>query len=286
MGASLPSVTLGVLALAAGCAHKLPQLGTELVTTQRYGFELSTDIETALFGLDGEPLDQPAPPPTSLRWEGRLEQSAARRFRDGSQGDRVRFLEVTLDEAGAGPAPSDLSGLSVELRSFGDREILAIDSLDRIVGPGRQGDLMLGLWPALSPSAPELEPGQRVRHRGNLPFMLDNGMGIPLVLELDWTLEGEEACGPHRCWRLSFEGPVRGKGLDRSERWHARYRASGSASGAVLMEKEGLGLQRSELRLELELTTILSDPASQAPRGSIRQTWHQQVELHREEEAP
>jgi hypothetical protein len=266
--------------------HTGPRSSADPVEPLRYDFELSTRIETTLFGLDGEALDGPHPPPSTMRFEGQLEQSPARRFRDGSQGDRLRFIDVTLAQDGAEASPSDLSGLSVELRSFGDREILEIDNLDYIIGPGRHGDLLLGLWPALSPFVPDLEPGESTRQRSNLPFVLSDGMGMPVALDLDWTLAGAEACGADSCWRLVYRGPVQGKGRERNDRWLARFRLSGEAQGSLLVGQQDHGVRHSVIELELELLTILADPASQAPRGSIQQTWTQQVEITAEGTAP
>ncbi len=237
----------------------------------RYDFELVSIVETTLEAPHGsEPVAIHAQPQRSA-WSGRIEQSAERRFRDGSQGDRVRFLDVSLERGDAAPVPSSLSGLFAELRSFDDRQILAIGNLDELIGPDRHADLMLALWPALSPNTPELEPGQRARHRSNLPFMLASGMGMPISLDLEWELTGAVPCGDAECWQLRCEGPVGGRGLDRNDAWHARYRLSGQASGELLLGQLDNAVVDSQLTLELEIETILSDPDTQVPHASIRQ---------------
>ena len=285
MPSQLHALALVGSLLWAGCAHRPGRAAGQPEQPTAYNFELVNIIETTLLDVDGTEYAQ-LDAPTKLHWRGSLEQAPVRRFRDGSQGDRVRFGGVTMSEAGRPAQPSELSGLSVELRGFENREILAIDLLEHLVGQPRSADLMLALWPALSPRIPTLEPGQTVRERSNLPFMLDNGMGTPLALELDWTLDGPVSCAAGSCWRLSCTGPVRSRGLDRSELWYARYRISGQARGELLMTTQDNAIVRSELELEIELTTTLSDPATQLPRGVILQVQHQHATLERLAGAP
>jgi hypothetical protein len=245
----------------------------------RYEFEISNGIETQLLEPDGTSLPAPYLQPAELSWSGTLEQSVSRRFRDGSQGDRVRFIEVSRRSGAAPPQPSELSGKSVELRSFNSREILSISLLDRLVGEPRQADLSLALWPALSPQVPEIEPGERVEQRSNLPFMLDSGMGMPISLDLTWSVEGPLPCEAGSCWRFLYEGPVHGRGRDRSERWLARYQLSGNAQGELWLRKADNGIHSSVLELDFELRTTIADPATQVPRGLIVQHHRQRSTL-------
>ncbi len=285
MHSPLHATTIIGCLISVGCAHapRVPADGAEI--EQAYVFELTNTIQTTLLELDGSEYATLGDP-VDLTWTGQVRQAPVRRFRDGSQGDRVRFLDVTMRQGDAPPQPSELSGLSAELRGFQNREVLAIDLLDEISGKDRWADLMLSLWPALSPRIPDLEPGQSGRERSNLPYMLESGMGMPVVLDLDWTLSGPVPCGSASCWQLDYHGPVRGRGLDRAERWHARYRVSGQAQGTLLLAVTDNAIIDSRLELELELLTTFSDPATQAPRGMVRQVQHQRAQVLDRPEAP
>lgn len=271
-------VLLGA-SLALGCAHRTSTSGDEDEPPLSYAFEAHSTVESSLLAPDGSELAASLGDPMATRWSGELQQRPFRRFRDGSQGDWVQFLEVTIQHGDQPPAASGLSGLSVEVRSFSNREILAIDLLDHLVGGDRAADLMLPLWPALSPRVPELEPGQTVGSRTSLPFMLASGMGAPIALDLDWSLDGPEPCGTQSCWHLVYEGPVKARGLERSERWHARYRMEGQASGELWLLVDDNSIVDSQLELDLTIRTTLSDPATQVPRAILKQQHRQHARV-------
>jgi len=282
------SIHLAVLLLgfATGCLHQGATGQPAAEDSLHYTFDLTATTSSALRGPDGTEPTTSAGPAGQLVWSGTIQQAPTRRFRDGSQGAQIRFGEVSLSQGDGQAAPSDLSGLAVELRSFGNRDILAIDQLEHLVGEGLWGDQMLALWPALSPSVPELEPGESTRRRSSLPFTLEDGMGIPIALDLDWSLEGPVACGQVACWQLRYAGTASGRGLERTESWLARYRLSGQASGTLLMAVEDHTIVDSELTLALELEAKLFDPATQTPRGGILMDLHQHAKLTRIQEAP
>jgi len=282
---SSPHLAVLLLGFASGCVHQGATSQTAADNTLRYAFSVTATTGCTLRDPDGTEPATSTGPAGKLAWSGTIQQVPTRRFRDGSQGAQIRFGDVSLSQGDGQTVPSDLSGLSVELRSFGDRDILAIDQLEHLVGEGLWGDQMLALWPALSPSVPELEPGETTRRRSSLPFTLDSGMGMPIAFDLDWSLEGPVACGQTSCWQLRYAGPASGRGLERTESWLTKYRLSGQASGALLLAVEDHTIVESELTLALELETDLFDPATQTPRGSILMDLHQHAILTRTQEA-
>jgi hypothetical protein len=265
--------------LMLGCAHTGASSSDEPEAPLRYGFKAHSAVSSSLYAPDGSELAAGLGPELHTRWSGQLEQRPTRRFKDGSQGDQVQFLEVSMQRGDQPPFVSELSGLSVELRSFTNREVLEIDLLDHLVGGDRAADLMLPLWPALSPRVPDLDPGQSVRSRSNLPFMLASGMGAPIALDLHWTLEGPQPCGDLSCWHLVYEGPVMARGLERTERWHARYRMEGQASGELWLRVDDNSILDSQLTLDLTIRTTLSDPATQVPTAVLKQQHRQQARV-------
>jgi hypothetical protein len=273
------------LSLALGCAHT-GGTGVAPEAPLRYAFEASSSIATSLYAPDGTERAASFGDPARRHWSGELEQRPSRRFRDGSQGDWIRFMEVQVQRDEQAPRRSDLSGLSAELRSFETREILEIDQLDHLVGDGRDADLMLPLWQALSPRVPELEPGQSVRQRASLPFLLDTGMGAPIYLDLTWSLSGPQPCGAHSCWHLEYQGPVTGKGLERTALWHARYRIEGQAVGELMLRQEDNAIVDSQLSFDLTIRTTLSDLETQVPRAVLRQQHQQRARVRPAEATP
>ncbi len=280
--ASVKSTAGGaVLAMAsAGCLH--PRATAPTTAPLAFEFACETVIESELHDASGEPLTPLVLPRAELGWTGRIAQSPSRRFRDGSQGDLVRFGEVLLERRADGETTverSAVSGLGVELRTFESREILAISQLDPIVGEPLWADLMMALWPALSPRVPELEPGDTRRQRTGLPFMLDSGMGAPLAMDLSWSLEGPVPCAEGSCWHFTYQGPVSGRGADRSDQWHARYQLEGNASGDLLLHTADNSISHSALELELTWTASIADPASGRARGRAVQRQQQRCSL-------
>ena len=267
------------MATILGCAHTRPGSSTAVEPPLRYSFETTASATTALQEPDGTEIVASFGEPVRRRWTGDIEQSPARRFRDGSQGDLLRFLQVEVQHGDSAPEHSELSGKALELRTFASREILAIDLLDHLLGPSQGADLMLALWPALSPRVPDLKPGEQVRQRSNLPFTLANGMGSPISLDLEWSLDPAQPCEAGSCWRLTYEGPVRGRGLDRNDLWHARYQFDGQARGELWLNELDNRIVASSLDLEFDLTTTLSDPATQQPQALLLQHQRQHASI-------
>ncbi len=281
-----PKVLAACSCLAfAGCAHTGAYSTDDASAPLHYTFTAANTVVTSLREPDGQEVYAGSVPSVSLRWDGTIVQTPTRRFRDGSQGDRVRLLDVSFAVDSRSPLPSELSGLSVELRSFGDREILAIEQFDHLVGWPRGADLAVALWPALSPEVPELDLGEPARQRSNLPLMLGTGMGIPVALDLHWTLVGTTPCGASTCWQLDYEGPVSGRGLERGETSIARYRLSGTAMGTLLLAEADNAIVDSSLKLDLQLFTTISDPHTGVPRGVIEQRHQQHAQITAKPEA-
>ncbi len=227
-------------------------------------------FETRLFAPDGAELDSPWPEPIERSWHGILERSIARRFRDGSEGDLIRFLSMT-----SGDGPTALEGASLELRTFPNREVLALDLLEHAVGTHREADLLLPLWTALSPRLPDLEPGQTVRQRSNLPFMVDSARGVILQLDLTWSLEGPQPCPDQgECWYFTYTGPLEGRGLDRFDEHGFHYRLSGQVEGQVWVRTDTHAIVRSSYDWDLEVKATVSEGARTHPTAVVLQ--HQQ----------
>ncbi len=218
----------------------------------------------------------------SRSWTGELSRQPARRFRDGSLGDRLRFGEVSTapqELEAASLVSSALTGLSVELRTFPSGEMLDIDLLSHLAGAPRHGDLLLPLFAACSPQIPSLDPGQIREQKTNLPFMVDSRHGARAVADISWELlelttltQGEEA------WHFSYSGPLRGKGLDGTERWSAHYQLEGEISGEAWLSASDHQLLRNEFDWSWTITASIqpavTDEPGQHPGGRVVQHQH------------
>ncbi len=269
-------------AQSPGCAHVGSRNDATEGATVSHHFDLWSRFETRMFEPDGNELPSPWAEPFQRHWAGTLERAPARSFRDGSLGDRVTFEGVARNGE-----PIDLGGISIELRSFGNGEILALDALEHAVGTGRDADLMIPLWPALSPRLPEIEPGETTRQRSNLPFLLEDGQGMIVGLDLEWSLEEPQPCPDHgSCWHFGYRGPATGRGLDRGPDYTAHYRLTGQASGDVWVRTEDIAIARSTFTWEFDVkaTTSLADGSS--PTTVVLQHQHHRGYLAPEGSSP
>lgn len=229
---------LRALALAAGlvalvaCATTAGRL-KPAAHPLAYRFELEGAFNTTLTPRDGG-----APevfPEERLQLWGTVERSEAREFRDGSIGHLVRFGEVETATSADGPrSRSELSAKSIELRTFGDGEILDIDLLEHISGPPRYGDTFDVLLVALSPVVPQVAEGAEAWRRLSWPFLLEKGQGARTSLSATWRNEGVREVAGQQEVAVAYQGPLEGKGED--NRFRGALAISGQAEGRVVLE--------------------------------------------------
>ncbi len=274
---ALPPRLLLLLLGASGCSLHTTSPGDRPPDATppglRYAFAVRDSIRSEVLDTSGAPVSVPGLATETLGWDGELELSAARTFRDDSLGWLVRLGSVHASAEGGRP-PEDPSGLSLELRAFRSREILAVDLLDHLVGGPRHADLLLPLLVLLSPAVPEVAVGVTAPRRMNLPMLPEPGRGIRTAWDLSWTrLEDERDAGGH-CLAFRWSGPVHGQGNDGGEDWAARYRVSGTASGETCLGVEDFHPVRGSLSWEVSLDVLFAESAgdgSYVPRGTLRQ---------------
>ncbi len=189
--------------------------------------------------------------------------------RDGSQSVWVRFEEARLrvDEA---EQELGLEGRSVELRRFGDGEILDVSDADHIAGGDRQGEVLDLLWPLLSPHPPDLRPGKVVRREARWPLRIDAERGQRGLLTAGWRyLEAERVDGERR-HHVAYDGTWTTLGSDRTRDVPRGIRAEGTASGELWVDTE-LALLRHDF--DWERTVTLRGPAfEEGERHELSQT--------------
>lgn len=215
----------------------------------------------------------------SRHWEGVLQAVEARHHPDGSTTEAVWFEGLSSWTGDSGPPPEPaqaaLTGLAVGLRTFDDREILAIDHLDHWIGAPRRGDTLLPLWLALSPEIPDLGEGVLVQRRANLPFLLRDGSGMVLSLNLRWTLLDQvQPDGGPPSWHLRCEGEVVGAGRDRAAGWVAKENLQGQIKADLLIAIEDRSVIQAEFDWEYTLSARIAATADDALRGDLAQHQH------------
>jgi hypothetical protein len=228
-----------LLLLLTGCPKGLGSSGLQ---TSIYAFQLDARFSTQAVE-DGQPAPLLVQAGTGeLHLRGELRRTPTRTFRDGSRGWMVRFEDVEQAASLDGPwIEAGLSGRSVELRTFSSGEILAIRDVEHVAGPGRYGDVVDVLFPALSPVVPDLEPGDQAWRRSAWPLVIGSKRAWQNALVATWTHQGREAGQV----LLSYAGGLEGKGQD--ARVDARLTQSGTASGEMRLRAADLRLLQHEL---------------------------------------
>ncbi|MBN1336286.1 MAG: hypothetical protein JXB39_10020 [Deltaproteobacteria bacterium] len=271
---------LVLVVLGSGCARPASSPGLDPPASRssglRYAFDVRDEIRTEVLGPDGTPVEVPGLAAEVLAWEGDLHLEYRRAFPDDSLGWLVQFGSVQATVDGLhGESSGDLGGLSMELRSFRSREILAVDLLDHLSGAPRHGDLLVPLLLALSPAVPEIPVGASAPRRVHLPILPEVGRGVRTAWDLTWSrLEDAPIADGGRCIVFHWNGPVEGEGGDGGPGWAARYRISGTATGDTCLGTQDYQVVSGSIQWTGTVIAALgarTSDGSYAKRGTLRQ---------------
>ena len=219
--------------VATACAHR-PHTWANLGPTVRYHLAMQATFATQAPDGPASVQEALAPIATASRTVDMvLAVGLARQFRDDSLGYLVTFERVS-DSADGQDAPTDLQGRSVELRRFGDGEILTVGLSEHVAGGDRQGEIFDLVFPLLSPFPPSLsKPGAAVQRAERWPLVAGPNRGWESRILPTWTwLDNENVLGS-RAFHLSYEGPWGTKGRDEAHQPKVIVEAEGTVSGQV-----------------------------------------------------
>lgn len=228
-----------MLTILLACApkHANPSSGPE----RHYAVEVFAEFDTVAEGLDLSGYEHQE---THLR--GTLLVVPIRSFRDDSIGTMVRFGAMESASDADGPwLSSELSGLSVELRTFDTGEILRIGDAEHIAGSPRHGELFDVLFPAVSPVVPDLRGGDSAWKRTSWPLLVAHQRGWRNNITAEWTHLGNEDVELGRSTHLRYAGRLEGEGSDR--RMEAELELDGAVSGEVWVRTDDARLVRHEM---------------------------------------
>ena len=218
-----------LLAIVA-CVHHTPSVAPVV----RLDASLDVGVRT-----ESECPALPAVPDAATRFELALTLTRSRVFRDGSVGWLLVFDDVQRDGA-----PHPLTGRSVELRRFGDGEILDVDLLEHALGGDRQLEVIDLLLPVVSPHPPDLRPGGVAPRTTSWPLRLPDGRTWNGSSDATWTLKETDDAAGVRAWVFAYDGtwttdgPARGPRA-RSDR--PQTTATGPLQGEVRISvRDGL----------------------------------------------
>ncbi|MCB9778321.1 MAG: hypothetical protein H6742_07140 [Alphaproteobacteria bacterium] len=212
-----------------------------------------------------------------------LDMTPSRTFRDGSLGWLVVFerAQATVRRPGQDPVAIDdfgLQGRAVELRTFGDGEILVVDQAAAIGGADRMGDVLDVLWPLLSPAPPSLDAGQEQGAQSRWPLMVGPQRGWRHTLAARWRNEGQDDAG---LWHLAYDGPVEVRGQDRATSPWIGVRGRGQAEGRVTLgDDPGVPVAARLVDHDLTLTRTVEIEYPHADGGPLRVTQEQRYTAH------
>jgi hypothetical protein len=171
----------------------------------------------------------------------RVAVTPSREFRDGSAGSLVRFERAwALLRRGGGEArvdPAGIEGRSVEVRTFADGEILAIDFSDHLAGFPRYGEVFDLLFYLLIPSPPALDTGVSAAASSSWPFRLWGLAGWSNTLRATWTHEGMVGERGAEAWRLAYTGAWTSRGRLSETASPGSVSAAGTAEGEVQISR-------------------------------------------------
>ena len=156
-----------------------------------------------------------------------------RRFVDGSVGQRVKIEEGSLSVDSLPYDDLQLTGRSLELRTFPDGEILTLGWVDRWAGPHRFMEVFEVVFPAISPAPPSLRKGETSSRRIIWPFLGERRLRWDSAVDARWKNHGYEERGEFESWRLTYDGPWRIHGEHRSGPGAIKVTAAGRADGEV-----------------------------------------------------
>ncbi len=224
-----------MIALLLACSHQPPAAVSATPATERLRVQLSADYTTAgrqvLSAASAALLA-----PVGLDLDVVLSRQEARRFRDGSVGWLVRFESASGtvrrgEETAA--APLTLAGRSIELRTFPDGELLDVSLAEYIVGPGRHGDALDVIFPAITPAPPLLKDHQTAPRAMSWPVRISTESVALFTLRAQWTQL--ESAPRH----LSYTGPLSMRGTHAIADRRMPISARGEGSGEVWLRSDG-----------------------------------------------
>ncbi|MFT4979835.1 MAG: hypothetical protein ACI8S6_005747 [Myxococcota bacterium] len=176
-----------------------------------------------------------------------VEKTLARTFRDASQGHRLQFLSasatMTRGDAAAEAIELTLAGRSVELRTFPDGELLDVDLIEHVVGPGRLLDVFDVVFPAITPAPPERLSGQRAVH---WPVRLSRQQQLLSSAWVSWVMLERDRVTAH----VQYDGPWESRGRAGA----LRMSGEGTVRGDVWLGRRDRRLERHTLSWERTLT--------------------------------
>lgn len=186
--------------------------------------------------------------------EGDLIWQWTRTFRDGTFGHVVVFEGMRTEDGGAA-----WERAAVEVRSFRDGEIVAVDGLGPWAGTAGHLELADVLWPALSPRVPDAAD---TAYRAAWPILYPRGPGVRYQTHGSWA-----SAGGVDTWQgtLTGEGPVlqvRGTALARIERDRGGVRGAMVQRVASLTTRWAGGREvHQQMEAEVTLERVGSVPA-------------------------
>jgi hypothetical protein len=204
----------------------------------------------------------------------------SRSFRDGSQGWWVELERMViaerLGENWSTPLAHPLQGRGVELRRFGDGEILHIDQADYLFGGELGGESYDLIFSLISPHPPDLRVGESQARRTRWPFAAARALGWENRQSLEWTNLGQEEWAGVSAWKLDYHGVWSVEGGARDPYPDLAVTGSGPVQGTVwLRESDHRVLEHSfqwsrQLRLEIEADPAIELVQTQDFSGHLR----------------
>ena len=263
--------------LLLGCAGRLaPAPAPDPI--ERFRLQIEADFSTV---LPEELVDQPEAAllePVGLDLDLTLTKEPSRTFRDGSLGYVVTFaaVEATL-RRGEAAVPVDLSltGRAVEIRAFGDGELLDVDLLEHAAGVGRYGDVFDLIFPVLTPAPPDTISSRAVIPRAmHWPVRLSKTEQLLNTLWASWSMMESTPAE----WHLGYSGrwAIRGSQLAGGRRVPAG--GEGEGSGEVWLSRQDGQLQRHTFQWQRELTLIYAPREDEVIRVKQQQVFSGQLE--------
>lgn len=206
-------------------------------------FELAADYQTTGQDAQGQDIAVLAPYAEQQEWlRGSISRTYARRYQDDSMGWVVRFGLVESASSAEGPwTRTELSGKSVELRGFDNGEVLALRGAEHLAGAPRYGEVLDFVFVGISPTVPDLKPGESGWRRQNWPFLVAKQRRMHSTLHAEWTAIDRS---PQRL-TVDYQGKLEGRGLDTPAQ--ASMVLSGQASGQVVMRVGDASMEKHTL---------------------------------------
>ena len=244
-----------LLLMTRGCGGRAI-VGTDGPAPARYRVNISGDFGPITDPVTGGHFQDEKDTTLTLT----LSVVPVRRFTDGSMGQRVKIEHGALSISDQPYEDLELTGRTLELRTFPDGEILTLGWVDRVAGPKRFMEVFEVVFPAISPSPPSLRKGETASRRIIWPFLGERRLRWDSAVDAKWTNHGPEERGKTMAWRLSYNGPWRIHGGRRSGPEAFKATASGDAKGQVWFDKGSGDLTRHEFSWSREVQ--LAGPAA------------------------